>query len=149
MRQRFQLTTSVFVIVCREDNVLLLRRSNTGWMDGYLSLPAGSHDGGETLAVAGARELREETGLVVSPDALRFAHLMHCRSGDTSAEWLGAFFIAERWEGTPALLEKGKHDELGWHDVNRLPPDVIPYTAQGIRCAYEGVSYSDFGWSRP
>lgn len=146
MRQRFQLTTSVFVIVRQDGRILLLRRSNTGWMDGCFSLPAGSHDGGEPLTQAAARELREETGLVVRPDALRLAHLMHCRTGDTSGEWLGAFFFAERWAGTPALLEKGKHDELGWHDVSHLPRDIIPYTAQGIRCAYEGVAYSDFGW---
>ncbi|MFC4526327.1 NUDIX domain-containing protein [Dyella halodurans] len=146
LRQRFQLTTSVFVIVRKKSNVLLLRRSNTGWMDGFLSLPAGSHDGGEPLTVAAARELREETGLVASPETLRLAHLMHCRAGDSGAEWLGAFFFAERWAGTPELVENGKHDYLGWHDWAELPYDIIPYTAQGIRCAFEGVPYSDFGW---
>lgn len=146
MRQRFQLTTSVFVIVRKENYVLLLRRSNTGWMDGFLSLPAGSHDGGEPLTVAAARELREETGLVAGPGTLRMAHLMHCRVGDSGVEWLGAFFLAEHWEGTPELVESGKHDYLGWYDWTQLPEDLISYTAQGIRCAFEGMPYSNFGW---
>jgi 8-oxo-dGTP pyrophosphatase MutT (NUDIX family) len=61
--RRFDLNVSVFVVVMRGSQVLLLRRSNTGWHDDYYSLPAGGHDGGETLVQAAARELREETGL--------------------------------------------------------------------------------------
>ncbi|AIF48871.1 NUDIX hydrolase [Dyella japonica] len=146
-RQRFPLTSSVFVILHDEGRVLLLRRRNTGWKDGYLSLPAGSHDGGEPLAAAAARELNEETGVVVEPQALRLAHLMHCRSGDSDAEWLGAFFRADAWSGEPRLMEANKHDHLGWYEAARLPDEVIPYTAQGIACALNGMPYSDFGWS--
>jgi 8-oxo-dGTP diphosphatase len=146
VRQRFPLTTSVFVIVQREGRVLLLRRSHTGWNDGCLSLPAGAHDGGEPLANAAARELCEETGLLAEPSTLRLAHLMHCRSGDSGNEWLGVFFRAEVWKGEPRLVEPEKHDHLGWYEPTRLPGNVIPYTAQGIRCALDGVPYSDFGW---
>ena len=146
-RQRFPLTSSVFVLLHHEGKVLLLRRSNTGWKDGYLSLPAGAHDGGEPLAAAAARELREETGVTVEPKSLTLAHLMHCRSGDGGSEWLGAFFRADAWSGEARLVEHGKHDHLGWYDSHRLPDDVIPYTAQGIRCALDGVPYSEFGWT--
>lgn len=146
-RDRFPMTTSVFVMLHVAGRVLLLRRGNTGWKDGYLSLPAGSHDGGEPLAVAAARELREETGVVALPGALRLAHLMHCRSGDAGSEWLGAFFRADAWRGEPCLMEMDKHDHIGWYPSDRLPDDVIPYTAQGIRCALDGVAYSEFGWT--
>lgn len=146
-RDRFPMTTSVFVMLHDEGRVLLLRRRGTGWKDGWLSLPAGSHDGGEPLAVAAARELREETGVLALPEAMRLAHLMHCRSGDSGAEWLGAFFRAEAWSGDPRLMETDKHDHIGWYDAAQLPDEVIPYTAQGIRCALSGVPYSDFGWT--
>lgn len=146
-KQRFPLSTSVFVMLHDEGRVLLLRRANTGWKDGWLSLPAGAHDGGEPLASAAARELREETGVVVAPHALRMVHLMHCRYGDSATEWLGAFFRADAWSGEPRLMESDKHDHLGWYEAQRLPQDVIPYTAQGIRCALEGVPYSEFGWA--
>ena len=72
---------------------------------------------------------------------------MHCRSGDSGAEWLGAFFLADSWRGEPKLLER-KHGDLAWHDPKHLPQDVIPYTAQGIQCALDGVQYSDFGWEK-
>ena len=137
---------SVFVIVRQGDDVLLLRRANTGWKDGCWSLPAGAHDGGETLTQAAARELREETGLVASLDGLRLAHLLHCRTGDDGREWLGAFFIADSWTGSPALGEPGKHDRIGWFCVRDLPDSLIEYTRQGLECAAIGEPFSAFGW---
>ncbi|WP_430390109.1 NUDIX hydrolase [Dyella sp. 20L07] len=147
-RQRYSLSTSVFVIVRQQESVLLLRRAQTGWMDGFFSLPAGAHDGGEPLDIAAARELREETGLDVDAGQMKLLHLLHCRSGDTDSEWLGAFFLAENWRGMPQLLEHGKHDHLGWYALDTLPSDMIPYARQGLECAMSGTTFSTFGWQR-
>ncbi|WP_162207396.1 NUDIX domain-containing protein [Dyella japonica] len=147
MTQHFPLSTGIFVIVRREKRVLLLGRSHTGWKGSLLNLPAGLHHGGDPLAVAAARELQKETGLMAAPDGLRLVHLMHCRSSDSGAEWLSAFFLAERWAGEPRLIEHGGHSYLGWHDPSRLPPGVMPHTAQAIKCALDGVRYSHFGWA--
>jgi 8-oxo-dGTP diphosphatase len=144
--KRLDLNVSVFVVVSRGSQVLLLRRANTGWKDGYYSLPAGGHDGGETLAHAAARELREETGLSADPASLRLVHLLHCREGDTGGEWLGAFFLADAWTGSPSIQEPDKHDDLSWFDVDRLPENVVPYTRQGIVLSRDDISFSTYGW---
>jgi 8-oxo-dGTP diphosphatase len=146
LRQRYAVSVSVFVIVQDAGDVLLLRRSNTGWKDGYLSLPAGAHDGGETLEQAASRELHEETGLLVAPEYMQLVHLMHCQSGDRGSEWLGAFFLAQRWDGSPMIGEPDKHDQLSWHPIHTLPTDVIPYTKQGIELGISGIPFSTFGW---
>ena len=130
MRQRFSLSVSVFVIVRSDDKVLLLRRANTGWKDGCYSLPAGGHDGGEPLTVAAVRELEEETGLLANPDDLQLVHLLHCAAGDSGQEWLGAFFHAGCWSGTPVLREPDRHDRLGWYPLGDLPGDTIAYTVR-------------------
>lgn len=143
----FQLSTNIFVIVRREKRVLLLGQSHTGWQGSFLNLPAGLHHGGDPLVVAAARELQKETGLMAAPDGLRLAHLMHFLSSESGAEWLGAFFLAERWAGEPRLIENGKYNYLGWHDPGRLPSEVIPQTAHAIKCALDGVRYSNFGWA--
>ena len=148
LRQRFTLSLSVFVIVRDADRILLLRRANTGWKDGLHSLPAGAHDGNEPLAVAAARELREETGLVANPDDLRLVHLLHCAPTDGNGEWLGAFFLAEAWTGTPALAEPDKHDHIGWHGLAALPDTLIDYTRQGIELGLRGIPNSHDGWTR-
>jgi 8-oxo-dGTP diphosphatase len=147
MRQRFVLSVSVFVVVERGREVLLLRRAGTGWKDGWYSLPAGGLDGGEPLAAAAARELREETGLEAAPGDLRLVHLLHCRSGDTGGEWLGAFFHAGRWSGEPRITEPQRHDAIGWHDRDALPDPTIEYTRQALAAIGEGRSSSTFGWS--
>lgn len=145
-RQRFALSVSVFVIVRNAQNqVLLLRRANTGWHDGHFSLPAGGHDGAEPLAAAAARELCEETGLRASTDDLQLVHLLHCAAGDSGTEWLGAFFSAEGWSGTPQLMEPDKHDHLGWHALDALPGNTIAYVRQGIESGLRGVRFSTFG----
>jgi 8-oxo-dGTP diphosphatase len=146
MRERFRLSASVFVVVRRGGQVLLLRRAGTDWHDGDYSLPAGGVDGGEALDAAAARELREETGLEVSPDDLRLAHVLHSRAGDGGSEWLGAFFVAERWHGEPRLMEPHKHDALDWFALDALPARTIPYTRQGIEACARGVAFSRFGW---
>lgn len=146
MKERFALSVSVFVIVRSEDKVLLLRRAHTGWKDGCYSLPAGGHDGHEPLASAAARELHEETGLFAEPADLRLVHLLHCAAGDGGQEWLGAFFNAESWSGTPVLREPDRHDHLGWYPLDALPGDTIGYTRQGIELSTQGIRFSTHGW---
>jgi 8-oxo-dGTP diphosphatase len=120
--------------------------ARTGWKDGFFSLPAGSHDGSETLAAAAARELREETSLQADEQDMRFVHLLHCSSGDSDNEWLGAFFVAERWSGTPRLMEPDKHDDIGWYAMDRLPDNIIPYARQGLLLGMQQVAFSAHGW---
>ncbi|ENT2941487.1 NUDIX domain-containing protein [Klebsiella pneumoniae] len=62
-RERYNLSIAVFVLVLRGNEICMLRRANTGWMDGCYSLPAGGLEYGETLSCAAARELAEETGI--------------------------------------------------------------------------------------
>lgn len=145
-RQRHALNASVFVVVMRGHEVLLLRRARTGWKDGQWSLPAGGHDGGETLAQAAARELREETGLLVHADDLRLIHLLHCRSGDHGGDWLGAFFLATQWDGEPLIGEPDKHNGMGWYALDALPDNLIDYTRQGLTAGLMGTAFSTFGW---
>jgi len=71
------LSVSVFVIVRSSEKILLIRRANTGWRDGFFSLPAGGHDGAETLAAAAVRELQEETSLSAKEEDMKLVHLLH------------------------------------------------------------------------
>jgi len=54
----------VSTLVRHEGRVLLVKRARPP-LQGYWSLPGGQVEGGETLAEAAAREVREETGITV------------------------------------------------------------------------------------
>ncbi|MGR4050629.1 NUDIX hydrolase [Kosakonia cowanii] len=143
-RERYHLSIALFVLLLRKDDLLMLRRSQTGWMDGCYSLPAGGLELGETLAAAAARELREETGVKASAGDMQLAHTMHVWSEDRS--WLGHYFICRQWHGTPSLAEPEKHSEMGWHNLAALPEQTIPYVRQALGAINAGQPYSEYGW---
>lgn len=74
-RKRYQITPAVFVVLIAHELVLLHRRYPTGYMDGFYDFPSGHLEEGETLQMGAARELQEETGLIIDPDELVLIHI--------------------------------------------------------------------------
>jgi 8-oxo-dGTP diphosphatase len=141
MRARFPVT--VHLLFFREDQVLLLRRFNTGYADGQYSVPAGHLDGGETVLAAAAREAEEETGVRIESGDILFSSVMHRKDGDERVD----FFVRIRnWQGEPVNTEPDKCDELRWVSVNDLPHNVIPYVRKAIQNHHDGVKFDEFGW---
>jgi ADP-ribose pyrophosphatase YjhB (NUDIX family) len=72
--------TVVVSVVSVNGGLLMVRR---GLADGYgkLALPGGFQAVGETWQQAGAREVEEETGLVVDPAAYRAAEVVTVEDG--------------------------------------------------------------------
>src|SRR5687767_13712567 len=79
-RRRF--VSAVHLFLFRDDQVLLLRRRNTGFADGWYSVPAGHLDGDERVVDGMVREAAEEIGVVLDPDRMRVVGVMHRRAPD-------------------------------------------------------------------
>jgi 8-oxo-dGTP diphosphatase len=141
MRARFPAT--VHLLFFRGDQVLLLRRFNTGYADGQYSVPAGHLDGDETVMGAAMREAGEETGLRLEAGDLTFSSVMHRRDGDERVDF---FVHVRRWQGEPANTEPDKCDELRWVQVDELPEDIIPYVKKAIRNHRDGIKFDEYGW---
>src|SRR5437899_10676265 len=75
-----KLPVAVHVLLLRGDEVLLVRRCNTGFEDGRLSVVAGHVEPGESVTQAALREASEEVGVALSRDGLRVVGVMHRRS---------------------------------------------------------------------
>ena len=141
MRARFP--TTVHLLFFRNNEVLLLRRFQTGYMDGHYSVPAGHLDGGETVTRAALREGKEEIGLDLEPAAVRFACVFHRNEGEERVDF---FVVIERWTGEPVNSEPDKCDDLRWFPLASLPEKTVPYVRQGIHNALTGVAFEEFGW---
>ena len=141
MRAKFPTTVHLFFF--RGDKILLLRRFNTGYRDGWYSVPAGHLDGGETVLAAAVREAREEIGVEIDPSALTFSSVMHRSEGD---ERIDFFVHVHAWEGEPVNAEPDKCDELRWTPLDALPKKLIPYVQRALENHASGVCFDEFGW---
>jgi 8-oxo-dGTP diphosphatase len=126
---RFQVVPAAYVILRRGDEVLLLLRANTGWMDGHWAVPAGHVEQGESVFEAALREAEEEAGVRIRPDDLRPLCVMHRTVPEPTPidERVDFFFTADRWSGEPHLREAEKADRLDWFRLDKLPDPVVPH----------------------
>ncbi|TCJ34646.1 NUDIX domain-containing protein [Parafrankia sp. BMG5.11] len=147
MKERYGSIVDVHLILRREGRILLAKRINTGFGDGFFNLPSGHLEQGESVIEGVIREAREEIGVVVDPAALTFLHVMHHRGASGDAR-IGFFFEAERWEGEPANLEPEKCGGLVWADPDALPENTVTYPAAGIAQCQGGAPFSVDGWDR-
>lgn len=141
MRARFPVT--VHLLFFRENQILLLRRFNTGYRDGEYSVPAGHLDGNETVMAAAAREAKEEIGVEFEAGAVAFSSVMHRNEDDERVDF---FVHIPRWQGEPMNAEPDKCDDLCWMDVNDLPLNTIPYVRQAIQNHLNQIKFDEFGW---
>lgn len=141
--QRFKFISDVHLLLIKNDQILLLRRANTGYEDGNYSLPAGHLEGNETTTAGLLREIREEVGITIIPEKLSFAHIMHRKSND---ERMSFFFAAKEWQGKPTNCEPEKCDELKWFPMDNLPKNTIPYIRSAINSYQNKILFSEFGW---
>lgn len=128
----FQVIPAAYVALRRGDEVLLLLRANTGYMDGYWAMPAGHVERGESVLAAARREVREEIGVEIDPADLVPVTAMH-RTGATGEpidERVDFFFTTSRWTGEPRLMEPGKAAGLEWYSLDKLPDPVVPHEAR-------------------
>lgn len=135
---------AVHLFLRRGDELLMLRRSNTGYEDGNYSVVAGHVEIGETVSAAAVREAREEVGIRMDESDLTINGVMHRRS---EAERVDFFVECTRWEGTVENREPDKCDDLRWVARGRWPENTIPYIKRALSMNRSGMWFDQFGWN--
>ena len=141
MRARFPATVHLFFF--RENQVLLLRRFNTGFRDGEYSVPAGHLDGYETVIAAAAREAHEEIGVQIEDQHITFSSVMHRLEDDERVDF---FVHVRKWQGDPFNAEPEKCDDLLWVNIDQLPANTVPYVRQALQNHLRGTQFDEYGW---
>lgn len=146
MHSRYPVAVHMFLM--RQGQVLMLRRRNTGYRDGELSVVAGHVEPGESVTAAAVREIHEEVGLRLRPCDLRVVGVMHRKSSDERVD----FFLTSDLDALdlggnePRNCEPEKCAELLWAPAAALPSDTIPYIRAALNNFRVGQWFEEFGW---
>ena len=127
--KRDQFLVTVHLILIQANQILLLRRFNTGYEDGKYSLIAGHVEHSEWIRDAMIREAREEAGIEIAGADLSITGVLQRKTTD---ERIDFFLAARTWLGEITNQEPDKCDELAWFGLDRLPTNVIPYIRRAI-----------------
>ncbi len=126
--------------------ILMLRRANTGYMDGMYSFVAGHVEFGESVTSAMIREAQEEAGIEVTIGDLLFAHTCHRRSDDDLI-YHDFFFRSSRWDGKVTNMEPDRCSDLSWFSRDAVPENTIPYIRETIELIYsKNEPFSQYNW---
>lgn len=139
MSERHLTRTAVFVILERDNKVFFLRRANTGWADGLLTIPAGHVDKGDLVKEAAIKETKEESLVDVAIEDLEFVHVDYIKD-----EYINFYFRAQKWTGEPGLGEPHLASEAVWIDKHNLPADVTPQLKNLFQHIQQQSFFSEF-----
>ena len=148
-RKRFKIIPSSYVILIKNNKILLSRRFNTGFRDGYYGLVAGHGERAESFSKSIISEAKEEANIILKAKNLKAVHVMHrfeMQNNPELRERVDIFFVAKKWQGKIKNMEPDKCDDLSWLPINKLPPNTIPYIRQAINNIRKKIFYSEFGY---
>tara|TARA_Y100001960_G_scaffold194020_1_gene203115 strand:+ start:75 stop:518 length:444 start_codon:yes stop_codon:yes gene_type:complete len=146
MKDRFKVIPTVYLFVKnKDDEVLLLKRHNTGFFDDWYSLPAGHVDGNETAVEAAIREAKEEVNIDIDKKDISLKLTVHRKYEDR--EYVEFFFEVSRYSDTLNNNEPHKCSEIKFFDMKSLPDNTIDYIKDSIIGYRNNEVYLDHGFS--
>ncbi len=125
-----------------QQEVFLLRRANTGFMDGYYALPGGHQQAGESVSQAASRECLEEAGVAVAD--LTALCVMPYRS--ERQQGLNFLFEAHAWRGVPGICEPALFDDCLWSAMDHLPQPHAPWLPNALLARQAGDWFVELQW---
>lgn len=147
--KRFKLKVGVFIVLIKENQVLLLRRFQTGIADGRYVLPMGGHDGKEPLTGAVIREAKEEINIDIKKEDISVCHVMHRfhpMPEGLSFEQMDVFFKINSYQGIIQNNEPDRCDELAFFSLENLPLATDSFISYALECIQKGEFFSEFGF---
>ena len=141
MADRYRVKLAVYLLLRRGDEVLLLKRQNTGYMDGKYGTVGGHVEEDEPAELAMVREAKEEAGIDIDAKNLRLVYVTHRVDLEGSDDYGDLYFETDTWQGEITNAEPQKCSELTWVSIHDLPDEIAPYVGDVIRDYLNGGNY--------
>jgi 8-oxo-dGTP diphosphatase len=143
---KHMIVPAVNVFIVKGSKILLGRRKNKSWMDGFLCAPGGHIEQGETPLKAAIRELQEELAVNITPESLTYFCIALRNSGNE--EHVTFCFMLDGGKYEFKNNEPDQCSELVWAELSDLPVDIIPDFKLIIESGLKGGNkYIEFGYT--
>ena len=130
--ERRKVVVDVYLLLAKDGRVLLTQRDGTGYGDGAYEPPSGQLADRETIVETAIR-IGSRAGIVIEPEDVSLAHVMH----DVSGSGRIAFFLAVAgWTGEPAAA--------GWFPFGDLPTNMLDRARVALRHYDAGLRFSTY-----
>ncbi len=151
MSERFKTLSAAMLLLSRTsdkgEEILLQKRKNTGYMDGYWDFSASGHvEDNESMKMTAIREAKEEIGIDVKIEDVQFMTLIHEKTPTTDVIYYDGYFKTTKWKNEPKVGEIEKCEEIKWFAIDDLPENMIESRKQAIENYKNHIPYSEFGW---
>ncbi|WP_212376892.1 NUDIX hydrolase [Acetobacter persici] len=121
-------------LILQEGSILLLRRLRAPEA-GCWGLPGGKVDAFETVPAAVAREVLEETGLVIHQPALLC--VVDQIDAVAGTHWVAPVYTVSGFTGQARVQEPHKHGGLDWFPLTALPAPLTHATTMALAALRE------------
>lgn len=149
MEERFKAPSAVMLMLIRETNgeeeILLQKRKNTGYMDGYYDFSASGHvENMETMKMTTIREAKEELDIEIEMKDIEFITLIHKETNGNI--YYNGYFKVTKWKNEPKINEPEKNEELKWFKLSEIPENLVDDRKEAIENYKTKILYSEYGW---
>lgn len=125
---------STGIAIVRSDKILMARRADGDFLGGNYELPGGGVDKGETIVEGAIREVKEETGLVVSKILDVFEGFDYTTDRKPHVRQVN-FIVAV--EPGNVVLDSNEHDAYLWIDISNI--DEVKMSANMKDCVKKAL----------
>lgn len=118
--------SAVYGILKKDNKILLIRRFNTGYKDGFFTFPAGHIEKDELPSETMLRELEEEVGVICDIKSIIPAHVMY-RMSNSGRTYTDYYFEILEYKGNPENKEPNKCDYFDWYEIENIPTNTLQH----------------------
>ena len=133
---------NILMLIIEDNQVLLLKRKNTNYMDGFYGLPAGKVEANETPLQALIRESYEELDIQVKPQWVASPVIGYRE--EEKIDFIDFVFPIKKYLGTIKNKEPHKCEDLRFFNLKNLPPQHVPLVPFFLEKVIKGVSYCEY-----
>lgn len=140
-KKEFQTILTTRLLLERNGHVLFLEQ--TGLNGGEFTLPGGKIESEEFAKKALVRETYEEIGIQIKSKNLRFLHITH-RKTKNSSEMILFFHATAKYTQEPIVKEPEKFQNVVWVPLGKLPDELTDVLKNALIAMHKGESFSQF-----